>query len=106
MAGKIGNRNAIGNSGGKSLQDRKLAAEVRRLTLKKIEKLFKMKESEMDEKTRELYRSVFLRLAGSILPRLNEITGDLGEPVKLAFSYEQAKRVLMEKTERHKADKI
>ena len=95
MAGKFGNKNAVGNSGGKSLQDRKLAAKVRRLTLKKIEKLLETKEAKMDEETRNLYRAVFIRLAGSILPRLNEHTGDEGEPIRInTITDEQAERIL------------
>ena len=35
----LGNQNAFGNSGGKSLNDRKLAAEVRTLALKEILKI-------------------------------------------------------------------
>lgn len=65
MSGTFGNQNAIGNSGGKSLQDRKLAADVRKLTLIKIKKVLKDEDSDFQ-------RQLLLRLASSVLPRLKE----------------------------------
>lgn len=71
-AGK-GNKNALGNTGGKSLNDRKLAAEVRSLALGEIKAILE------SEKLTEFKKAVILRLAPSILPRLNEHTGDDGK---------------------------
>lgn len=62
--------------GGKSFQDRELAARVRSLTLLECEKALKNREE--DEK---LYQAVLLKLAGGVLPRLNEHAGEGGGPV-------------------------
>ena len=69
-----GNTNAVGNSGGKSLQDRKLAAKVRCFALKECYGALKNKEEDP-----VLYKAVLLKLAGTLLPRLNEHTGADGE---------------------------
>jgi hypothetical protein len=82
MAAPKGNINALGNSGGKSLQDRKLAAQVRSLALEKIKELLEMPPVKMKADDYELYKAVLIKLAGSILPRLNEVTGEDGEPIK------------------------
>lgn len=58
--------------GGKSMQDRELAARVRTLTLQECEKALLKKKG-------KLYEAVLLKLAGSVLPRLNEHTGGNGE---------------------------
>lgn len=54
--------------GGKSMQDRELAARVRTLALNEIEKVLKKGDG-------KLYEAVLIKLAGSVLPRLNEHTG-------------------------------
>jgi len=61
--------------GGKNFQDRELAARVRTLGLQEIEKVLKQKD------LNEFKKAVILRLAGSILPRLNEHSGVDGEPL-------------------------
>lgn len=58
--------------GGKSMQDRELAARVRTLTLTEIEKVLKNPKN-------KLYGPVLIKLAGSVLPRLNEHTGADGK---------------------------
>jgi hypothetical protein len=73
MAAAKGNKNAIGNSGGKSLNDRKLAAEVRSLALGEIKAIL-----DQDGLT-EMKKAIILKLAPSLLPRLNEHTGNDGE---------------------------
>ena len=65
--------------GGKSMQDRELAARVRKLTLLEIEKALK-------GKNKEFKQQVILRLASSILPRLTEMSGPDGKPIPL-FNY-------------------
>ena len=71
-------RIAIGNGqGGKSMQDRKLAARVRTLTLNEIEKVLKNRKN-------KLYGPVLVKLAGTVLPRLNEHTGKDGEAIEIA----------------------
>jgi len=67
--------------GGKSMQDRELATRVRTLTLNEIEKILKQKKLD------EFKKAVILRLAGSILPRLNEHAGPDGEPVQVLVKF-------------------
>jgi hypothetical protein len=83
MAAPKGNSNAVGNAGGKSLQERALAARVRSLALKEIETVLKG-EFPGDE-DQEFYKAVLLKLAGTVLPRLNEVTGEGGEPIQLTW---------------------
>lgn len=63
--------------GGKSMQDRELAARVRTLALNEIEKALKNK------KNKRLYEAVLIKLAGSVLPRLNEHSGPDGKPIPI-----------------------
>jgi len=62
--------------GGKSFQDRELAARVRTLTLQECEKALLKKKG-------KLYEAVLLKLAGSVLPRLNEHSGPEGKPIPI-----------------------
>lgn len=57
---------------GKVFNDLELAARVRTLTLLECEKALKKGRG-------ELYNQVLLRLAGNVLPRLNEVTGKDGK---------------------------
>ena len=86
MSGTIGNKNSVGNSGGKSLQDRVLASEVRSLTLTKIKTILDRPAVEMNTKDKDLHDSILLKLAGSVLPRLNEIAGEGGEAILLQIT--------------------
>jgi len=87
MAGTKGNRNSVGNKGGKSLNDRKLAAKVRTLALTEIAKVLMAPQDNPD-----LYKGVLLRLAGTVLPRLNEHTGEDGESLVITISKEIAEK--------------
>ena len=69
--------NGVGQ-GGKSFQDRELAARVRTLALNEIEKALKNKNNNP-----RLYEAVLIRLAGTVLPRLNEHSGPDGTPLIL-----------------------
>lgn len=60
------------------MQDRKLAAEVRSLTLKKIKAILEGEENDFQ-------RQVMLKLAATVLPRINEVTGEDGGAVKLVI---------------------
>jgi hypothetical protein len=73
MSAPAGNTNALGNTGGKTLNDRKLAAEVRSLALSEIKAI--LKQAGMSR----LKTQILLKLAPSILPRLNEHTGKDGD---------------------------
>ena len=64
------------NSGGKPLVSRNLIADVRKLTLQEIKKALTGKD--LDFK-----KQVILRLAGSVLPRQLEHTGEDGGPVNI-----------------------
>jgi hypothetical protein len=56
-------------------EDRKLAAEVRRLTLGKIKKLLEAEEAVLSIRELALHDRILEKLAGAVLPRLNEVTG-------------------------------
>jgi len=62
-----------------NLNDRKLAAQVRSLALDKIKALLEMPEIKMKADDYELYKQVLIKLAGSVLPRLSELTGEDGK---------------------------
>lgn len=64
--------------GGKSFQDRDLAARVRTLTLNECHR-------QLLKKKGKLYEAVLLRLAGSVLPRLNEHGGEGGGPIQVTL---------------------
>jgi|SRR3989338_8282161 len=83
MAAPTGNINAKGNSGGKSLQDRKLAVKVRSLALGEIAALLELPKVKMSADEYELYKAILIKLAGTILPRLNEHSGEDGGAIKL-----------------------
>lgn len=61
---------------GKSHQDIELAARVRSLTLNECEKQLKKGKG-------KLYEAVLLKLAGTVLPRLNEVTGKDGGAIEI-----------------------
>lgn len=63
-----------GTSKGKSFNDRTLAAEVRTLGLERVRELFKKGKG-------RLYEQVLTRMSGSLIPRLNELTGENGGPL-------------------------
>jgi len=69
--------------GGKSYNDRVLASEVRTLSLKKIKAIL---EDENNEKyAKSFQEALLLKLAGTVLPRLNEHTGEDGEPLQISI---------------------
>jgi|ERR1044072_577210 hypothetical protein len=101
MPAPKGNKNALGNTGGKSLNDRKLASDVRSLALTEIQKYLEAKED--GYKNRDMKQALLLKLAPSLLPRLNEHTGEDGgnikhelgvpEPIYKAIIEREAKRI-------------
>lgn len=62
--------------GGVPSYQRALAGEVRDLTLKEIKAILIDKEHQVFGK--DFRQQVILKLAGNVLPRLNEITGEDG----------------------------
>ena len=61
--------------GGKSFQDRKLAANVRNKALRDIHAVLKGDKSSL--KFSEYKKAMLLKLASTVLPRLNEHTGEM-----------------------------
>lgn len=70
---------------GVSFNDRELAGQVRTLALSEVKKVLKEGEG-------KLYEAVLIRLAGTILPRLNEVTGENGNPLVIELSGVTAKK--------------
>jgi hypothetical protein len=68
---------------GVNTADKKLAAEVRRLTLNKIKSIFEQPRVDMTPHDAELHDALLTRLAGTVLPRLTEVTGEDGGAVEL-----------------------
>lgn len=75
--------------GGKSFQDRELAAKVRTLALNQLLEVLNGNRFEEDK---EFHKAVLLKLAGTVLPRLNEHTGADGQDLVLMISGETAER--------------
>lgn len=67
-----------GGKGGRNFNDREQSARVRTLTLEKIEKILKGKRTKLQD-------AVILKLAGTVLPRLNEHTGEGGGALIISF---------------------
>lgn len=78
--------------GGKSFQDRVLAAEVRSLTLNKIKSLFTRPRVDMNAHDAELHDRILEKLAGSILPRINIMEGEDGGPMIIQIAGSVAKK--------------
>lgn len=70
--------------GGKTLQDRKLAARLRKKLLEAIEVSISDKPEDIKQvrKWGEFKRQMLLKLATNALPRLNEHTGKDGGDIK------------------------
>lgn len=92
MAAKLGNTNSLGNRGGQSFNDRRLAAEVRSLTLNKIKDILEQPIVKMEKGDYELYKAILIKLSGSVLPRLNEHTGEDGERIIIKIAKEVAEK--------------
>ena len=73
-------RNGTGQ-GGKSFQDRELAAKVRTKALNDIYAVLDGDESVA--KWGDYKKQIVLKLAGTVLPRLNEHTGADGGPIPI-----------------------
>jgi hypothetical protein len=69
---------------GVTLNDKKLAASVRTLTLGKIKKIL---ETEYDKSTQlddyRFQRDLILKLAPTVLPRITELSGEDGGPIQI-----------------------
>ena len=67
--------------GGKSMQDRELATKVR---TKALNDIYAVLDGDEDVETwSDLKKQVVLKLAGTVLPRLNELSGKDGGPIEI-----------------------
>lgn len=64
------------------LNDRKQAARVRKLLMDEIERYFSTDPLKLSETEQTTKRELLLRMAANTLPRLNEHTGEDGDPIK------------------------
>lgn len=60
--------------------DRELGAEVRRMSLKKVRKILSD-----DFEDKEYQKAVLIKLVPTLLPRLNEHSGENGEAIKVTI---------------------
>lgn len=72
--------------------DRVLAQQVRTLTLQRIKALLEMPRVDMENRDRDLYEAVLIKLSGTVLPRLNEVTGEDGQPITIQLAKEVAEK--------------
>ena|SRR3990167_6462802 len=90
---KEGNQNALGNEGGRPRVDRTKSARLRGLAIDKMLELLEMPTVKMKADDYDLYKQVLVKLAGGVLPRLQEITGEGGGPVELSLSVADKKKL-------------
>lgn len=69
--------------GGKSFQDRELSAQIRREGLQNLGLV--LTDDPKVKKWSEYKRQMLLKLAPTLLPRLNEVTGADGESLIIQF---------------------
>lgn len=86
--------------------DRKLAGEVRRMTLDQIKKILETPKVEMSERDYELWKAILLSLSRSILPRLTELTGNEGEPLTIQMSYRDVSKMTLEEVDKALLEKV
>lgn len=87
MAAPKDNKNAEGNKGGNgapSVIDRELSKKVRNLALEEIYKVLSLPVVKMKNDDYELYKAILIKLAGTVLPRLNEHTGEGGGAIVIS----------------------
>lgn len=70
---------------GKNYNDRILASEVRTMALEKVKVLLKKGKG-------KLYEQILIRLSSTLLPRLNELTGENGGPLIIELPASIAKK--------------
>lgn len=78
------------NYGKKKISDRDLASATRRLALKKIFNLLCMERGTLSPAELDLYSKILVKLAGAVLPRIQEITGEDGEQLTIHIAREIA----------------
>lgn len=81
----MANKGSGTGKGGKSFQDRELAATVRTLALEKIKVILERPTVEMSERDKILHDAILTKMSSSLLPRLNELTGTDGEAIIVSW---------------------
>ena len=99
MAAPFKNKNALGNSGGgaPSSIDREKSKKLRNLAIDEMIAFLEMPKVKMKQDDYELYKAILIKLAGSVLPRLNEHTGEDGEPLQVIIPQAVANRFEIKK---------
>ena len=90
MPAPEGNQNAVGNTGGKTVNDRKKAARARSLILDEVIRLFETDPLRLSETELARKGELLLRMAPNTLPRLTEVTGEDGQPLIIQMAKEVA----------------
>jgi len=85
MPAAPGNQNAAGNSGGKSLNNRVKLATLRGLIVDECIAILSKNKHDLSEKEYEFRNDIILKLAPTVLPRLQEHTSVDGEPLQIFF---------------------
>lgn len=73
----------MGKTLGKSFQDRQRSASVRNLALDQIEEVLQKQTLAGEPVGKTYHQQLLIKLAGNVLPRLNEHTGDDGGDIKM-----------------------
>lgn len=72
--------------------DRAKGAKARGLILDEVIRIFEIPMDVITEEEKSLKKDLFLRMAPNSLPRLTEVTGEDGEPLKIEISEAIAKK--------------
>ena len=83
MAAAKGNKNATGKHRVADINDKKLAAEVRSLALSEIRDILSFKNPYAEDQG--FRKQLILKLAGTVLTRLNEHTGECCDPIEVTW---------------------
>ena len=79
------------NSKGVQFNDRVKAGQVRSKVLDIADKI-------LQDETHPLYKETYLSLVKNVLPRLNEVTGEAGEPLDIIIKLRDAKDSIVPST--------
>ena len=71
--------------GGQIKADKDYAVLLRRLTLKQSIKVMESEPTDPEEK--RFKQALHLKLAGNVLPRISEVSGEGGDPIKISFGW-------------------
>ena len=80
-----------GNSAGVQFNDRVKAGQVR-------SKVLDLAEKYLADENHPLFKETYLALVRNVLPRLNEVTGEAGEPLDIIIKLRDAKDSIVPST--------